>query len=151
MKRYYFFIITFLLFILTLTGCEKNKKQEEENLSMQQEEITDTQISEEAVSYTEITQKEAKEIMDTEESVIILDVRTQEEYDTGHIPNAILIPHDQITDLANSNLPDKEQLILVYCRSGNRSKIAAKSLAELGYTNVKEFGGINTWSYDITE
>lgn len=151
MKRYYFFIITFLLFILTLTGCEKNKKQEEENLSMQQEEITDTQISEESVSYTEITQKEAKEIMDTEESVIILDVRTQEEYDTGHIPNAILIPHDQITDLANSNLPDKEQLILVYCRSGNRSKIAAKSLAELGYTNVKEFGGINTWSYDITE
>ena len=96
-----------------------------------------------------ITAKEAKEIMDTQEGYIILDTRTQEEYDEGHIPGAILIPYDEITEKAEGILTDKDQLILVYCRSGRRSKIAAQSLVELGYTNIKEFGGIIDWPYGV--
>ena len=98
--------------------------------------------------YVNITAKEAKEIMDTEEGYIILDVRTQEEYDEGHIPGAIQISHEEIAEKAEEVLTDKDQLILVYCRSGRRSKIAAEALAELGYTNIKEFGGIIDWPYE---
>ena len=96
-----------------------------------------------------ITAEEAKEIMDSEEGYIILDVRTQEEYDQGHIPGAILIPNTEIEEKAEGVLTDKNQLILVYCRSGRRSKIAAEALAELGYTNIKEFGGIIDWPYEV--
>lgn len=96
-----------------------------------------------------ITAQQAKEIMDTQEGYIILDTRTQEEYDEGHIPGAILIPYDEITEKAEGILTDKDQLILVYCRSGRRSKIAAQSLVELGYTNIKEFGGIIDWPYGV--
>ena len=96
-----------------------------------------------------ITAQEAKEIMDTKEGYIILDVRTQEEYDSGHIPNAILIPDYEITARAEAELPDKNQLILVYCRSGRRSKLAAEALVELGYTNILEFGGIIDWPYEV--
>lgn len=95
-----------------------------------------------------ITAEEAKQIMDTEEGYIILDVRTQEEYDQGHIPGASLIPNTEITAQAEKVLTDKDQLILVYCRSGRRSKLAAATLAQLGYTNVKEFGGIIDWPYE---
>ena len=96
-----------------------------------------------------ITAEEAKRIMDSEDGYIILDVREQDEYDAGHIPGAILIPYTQIEAKASERLPDKAQLILVYCRSGRRSKIAAEALAELGYTNIKEFGGILDWPYEI--
>ena len=96
-----------------------------------------------------ITAEEAKKIMDTQEGYIILDVREQEEYDAGHIPGAILIPYTQIEEKAKGMLPDKGQLILVYCRSGRRSKIAAEALVELGYTNIKEFGGIIEWPYEV--
>ena len=96
-----------------------------------------------------ITAEEAKEIMDTEEGYVILDVREQDEYDAGHISGAILIPYTQIEAKANEMLPDKDQLILVYCRSGRRSRIAAEALAELGYTNIKEFGGILDWPYEV--
>lgn len=102
-------------------------------------------------SYEIITQDKAKEIMDSDESHIVLDVREQEEYDEGHIPGAILIPHEEIAMRAESMLPDKDALILVYCRSGRRSKIAADALASLGYSNVKEFGGIIDWKYDIVK
>ncbi len=98
-----------------------------------------------------ITAQQAKEIMDSREDYIILDTRTQQEYDEGHIPNAILIPHDEILESAESVLSDKDQLILVYCRSGRRSKLAAEDLLELGYTNIKEFGGIIDWPYEITK
>ena len=98
-----------------------------------------------------ITAEEAKEIMDSEEGYIILDVRTQEEYDQGHIPGAIVISHEKIEEKAEEVLTDKNQLILVYCRSGRRSKIAAEALAELGYTNIKEFGGIIDWPYEIEQ
>ena len=96
-----------------------------------------------------ITAEEAKQIMDTEEGYIILDARTQEEYDEGHIPGAIVISHEEITEKAEEVLTDKDQLILVYCRSGRRSKLAAEALVELGYTNIKEFGGIIDWPYEV--
>lgn len=89
--------------------------------------------------------------MDSEEGCIILDVRTREEYDQGHIPGAILIPNTEIEAKAADLLPDKEQLILVYCRSGRRSKLAAQSLADLGYTNIREFGGILDWPYEVVQ
>ena len=95
-----------------------------------------------------ITAEEAKQIMDSEEGYIILDVRTQEEYDQGHIPGAIVISHEEIEEKAEEVLTDKDQLILVYCRSGRRSKIAAEALVKLGYTNIKEFGGIIDWPYE---
>lgn len=95
-----------------------------------------------------ITAAEAKEIMDTGEGYIILDVRTQEEYEERHIPGAILIPNTEIEAKAEEKLPDKNQLILVYCRSGRRSKQAAEILVKLGYTNIQEFGGILAWPYD---
>ena len=96
-----------------------------------------------------ITAEKAKQIMDMEEGYIILDVRTQEEYDEGHIPGAILIPNTEIEDRAEDELTDKNQLILVYCRSGRRSKLAAEILVELGYTNIREFGGIIDWPYEV--
>ena len=96
-----------------------------------------------------ITAEEAKKIMDSEEGYIILDTRTEEEYDEAHIPGAIVIPHDEITDRAEEELPDKDQLLLVYCRSGRRSKLAAEALVKLGYTNIKEFGGIIDWPYEV--
>ena len=102
-----------------------------------------------AASYEQITQEEAKQIMDTTNGYILLDTRTREEYDQSHIPGALLIPHTEISERAADELPDKDQVILVYCRSGNRSKQASEVLAELGYTNVKEFGGINTWPYEV--
>lgn len=96
-----------------------------------------------------ITAAQAKEIMDSQEGYIILDTRTQEEYDEGHIPGAIVISHDEILEKAESVLTDKNQLILVYCRSGRRSKLAAEDLVKLGYTNIKEFGGIIDWPYEV--
>ena len=102
-----------------------------------------------ATTYVQITQAEAKELMQSEESYIILDVRTYEEYNSGHIPGAICIPNETISKTPPAELPDKEQLILVYCRSGNRSKQASDKLAKMGYTNVKEFGGIIDWKYEI--
>ena len=102
-------------------------------------------------SYEQITAEQAKTIMDTEKDYIIIDARTEEEFAEGHIENAILIPEYEIKDRAEKELPDKEQLILVYCRSGRRSKIASEELVKLGYTNVKEFGGIIDWPYEIVK
>lgn len=96
-----------------------------------------------------ITAEEAKERMDEEADCIILDVRTEEEFAAGHIPGAVLLPDYEVSKKAESLLPDKAQLILVYCRSGRRSKLAAETLAALGYTNVKEFGGIIDWPYEV--
>ena len=104
-----------------------------------------------STSYDQISGAEAKALMDSESGYIIIDARTQEEYDEGHIPGAILIPYGEIADRAEKELPDKDQLILVYCRSGRRSKIAAEELVKLGYTNVKEFGGIIDWEYEIVK
>ena len=104
-----------------------------------------------ANSYEQITPAEAKEIMDSQDGYIILDVRTQEEFDEAHIEGAILIPDYEIGTQAESVLKDKNQLILVYCRSGRRSKLAASELVSLGYTNIKEFGGIIDWPYETVK
>ena len=105
----------------------------------------------EKTMYQQITPEEAKKIMDSGEEHIILDTREQNEFDAGHIPGAILIPYTEIDNKAEEMLPDKDAQILVYCRSGRRSKIASESLAKLGYTNVKEFGGIIDWPYEVVK
>ena len=92
---------------------------------------------------------EAKKIMDEETGYLILDVRTKEEYDEGHIPNSVLLPNETIDEDVSDILPDKDQKILIYCRSGNRSKQASQKLADLGYTDLIEFGGIVDWPYEI--
>ena len=116
-----------LLSLLLLTGCGGNTSD----------------------GYQQITQEEAKEMMDTQE-VIILDVREQDEYDSGHIPGAVLLPVGSIDETTAAQvIPEKDSTVLVYCRSGNRSKTASTVLADLGYTNIYEFGGINTWPYEI--
>ena len=124
-------LVFLLLAVMMLTACGQDKENDQ------------------GAAYLNITAEEAKQIMDSEEGYIILDVRTQEEYDEGHIPGAIVISHAEIAEKAEDVLTDKDQLILVYCRSGRRSKIAAEALAELGYTNIKEFGGIIDWPYEV--
>ena len=125
-------LIFLLLAVMMLTACGQDIE------------------SDQGAVYVNITAEEAKRIMDSEEDYIILDTRTEAEYDEGHIPGAIVIPHDEIADRAEEELPDKDQSILVYCRSGRRSKLAAEALVELGYTNIKEFGGIIDWPYEVT-
>lgn len=100
-------------------------------------------------TYTPISQEKAKKMMEQEESCIIVDVRSQDEFETGHIPGAVCIPNETIKEEAPAELPDPDQIILVYCRSGNRSRLAAEKLASLGYTNVYEFGGIRDWTGEI--
>ena len=124
-------LVFLLLAVMLLTACGQDKENNQ------------------GAVYVNITAEEAKQIMDSEEGYIILDVREQDEYDAGHIPGAIVISHEEITEKAEDVLTDKDQLILVYCRSGRRSKIAAEALVELGYTNIKEFGGIIDWPYEV--
>ena len=100
-------------------------------------------------SYTQISQDQAKEMMEKEDGHIIVDVRRQDEFETGHIPGAICIPNESIGTEQPEGLPDLNQVILVYCRSGNRSKQAAQKLFDMGYTNVYEFGGIIDWTGEI--
>ena len=102
-------------------------------------------------TYQQITQEEAKNMMDTQEA-IVLDVREQDEFDAGHIPGAVLLPVGTITkDTATAVIPELDSVVLVYCRSGNRSKKASQALADLGYTGIYEFGGINTWPYEVEQ
>lgn len=125
MKKYIIILVSVIM-IMGLTGCEKKD-----------------------MSYTQISMEEAVAMMATEENYIILDVRTTEEFAERHIPNAINIPNETIGSEELEELPDKNQLILVYCRSGNRSKQASEKLAALGYTNIYEFGGINDWTGEL--
>ena len=101
-------------------------------------------------SYTQISQEEARRIMEEETGYLIIDVRTEEEFNEGHIPGAVNIPNETIADTRPPQLPDSGQKLLIYCRSGNRSRQAAQKLADMGYTGVYEFGGINTWDGEIT-
>lgn len=102
-------------------------------------------------SWVQIDQETAKRMMEADDGHVIVDVRRQDEYDAGHIPGAVLIPNESIVDERPSELPDLEQVILIYCRSGNRSKQAAQKLADLGYLNIYEFGGITTWTGKIVK
>ena len=129
----WFILLMITLSIFGLTACgDKNDKGE-------------------TLTYDQISAKKAKEIMDTEKDYIIIDARTESEFAQGHIEGAILIPEYEIADRAEKELPDKDALVLVYCRSGRRSKIASEELVKLGYTNVKEFGGIIDWPYEIVK
>lgn len=103
------------------------------------------------ITYEIISQTQAKDIIDNGTGYVIVDARTSEEFSEGHIKNAINLDYEEVTQKAESLLPDKNQLILIYCRSGRRSKIAAESLCQLGYTNVKEFGGIIDWQYEVVQ
>ena len=116
-----------LLLSFVLTGCAASATLSETN------------------TYRQITILEAVELMEKEENYLILDVRTQQEYAAGHIPGAIVIPNETIGTEDIPQLPDKDQLIMIYCRSGNRSKQASDKLVKLGYTNIVEFGGIIDW------
>lgn len=108
-----------------------------------------TNFAPKTTGYRQVTTAEAVNIMQTEENYVILDVRTAQEFASGHIPGAALLPNETIGTEDIPLLPDKDQLILVYCRSGNRSKQAAEKLAQLGYTSIVEFGGINSWTGEI--
>ena len=103
----------------------------------------------ENVSYQQITQEKAKEMMQADDGHIIVDVRRQDEYDSGHIPGAILIPNESIGTEQPKELPDLDQVILIYCRSGRRSKEASQKLADMGYTHIYEFGGIIDWTGEV--
>ena len=125
---------------------EEQQAQTVEAILKMMEAHKDQKQEEAMKTYEQISPQEAKKRMDNEEDVIILDVRTQEEYDSGHIKNAVCLPNEDILGEPDI-LPDKGQQILVYCRSGNRSKQAAQKLADMGYENVLEFGGILDWPY----
>lgn len=119
-------ISTLMTALMLLTGCAAN------------------------AAFKQISQEEAMALMKSESGFILLDVRTQEEFAQGHIPGAVCVPNESISvDKEIPELPDKEQMILIYCRSGRRSKLAAQKLCDSGYTNIIEFGGINTWQGEI--
>ena len=129
-----------LVLILCITGCNTNN-------SAVSDKVSPTQVN----GYTQISQDEAKEMMARDDGHIIVDVRRQDEYDAGHIPGAIIIPNEDINTERPKELPDLDQIILVYCRSGRRSKEASEKLAKMGYTNIYEFGGIITWTGETTK
>ena len=141
-------ILAILMLVITLTACGTEETADDSTILNKTTETTET-TEDVLVPYEPITAEDAKKLMDTESDYIIVDARTAEEFAEGHIPGAILIPEYEIADRARAELPDKDQLILVYCRSGRRSKIASQALTDLGYTNVKEFGGIIDWPYDV--
>ncbi len=130
MKDRRLWILFLILIITTLSGCSSKHDNS-------------------APGYSKITAKEAKDMMDKDSAITILDVRTEEEFNTGHIDSAILIPDTDILEKAEETLPDKSATILVYCRSGRRSALAVADMVSLGYTNVYDFGGIIDWKYDI--
>lgn len=127
-----FAFILIALFAFSFVACKKNKSNAKSK-------------------YEKISSAEAKEIMDNQTGYVILDVRTPFEYEEEHIEGAVLIPDNEISQKAEQVLTDKDQLILVYCRSGRRSKLAADELVKLGYTNIKDFGGIIDWQYETVK
>lgn len=131
------FLALALVLVLCLTGCNTGINKESATTVM--------------TGYKQISQDEAKDMMARDDGHIIVDVRRQDEYDAGHIPGAILIPNESIDKERPKELPDLDQIILVYCRSGRRSKEASEKLAKMGYTNIYEFGGIITWPGETTK
>ena len=127
-----------LLLELLLTGCG--------NAGNDSAYVTSENSS---ATYTQISQEEAKEMMGKDDDHIVVDVRRADEYAAGHIPGAILIPNEKIGTEQPAELPDLDQIILIYCRSGNRTKQTLQKLADMGYTNVYEFGGIIDWTGEV--
>ena len=120
--------------VILMAGCVFNKEEESKTMNK---------------TYTHIDQDTAKEMMEKDDGHVIVDVRRQLEYDEGHIPGAFLIPNESIVTERPEEMPDLDQIILIYCRSGSRSRVAAQKLADMGYTNVYEFGGILDWTGEI--
>ena len=143
MKKVFGLILTGVL--LTASGCSGSNNTAAESSKTEVAAETVTEKKEED-GYMHIDQETAKEMMKKDDGHVILDVRSKKEYDAGHIPGAISIPNEDIGSEKPDKLPDSAQVILVYCRSGNRSRQASQKLAELGYTNVYDFGGINDWT-----
>ena len=131
-----FLTLIFMCTAMTLTGCRAFNVYDRDGMVKEN-------------TYTQISQDEAKAMMSSDSGYVIVDVRTVDEFSSGHIPNAICIPNEDITTSKPELLPDINQEILVYCRSGRRSKEAAQKLADIGYTNVYEFGGIIDWTGEI--
>lgn len=129
-------------------GAESSPKETKENIQSTTEAGQNTSETAGKAEYQKLTAEEAKKRIDSGDNLVILDVRTQEEYDEKHIDGAVLIPNEEIGEEPLAQLPDLNQEILIYCRSGNRSSQAAKKMLKAGYTNVYDFGGINDWSYD---
>ena len=123
-----------------LSGCALSKEKEDKA-----EDMTDK------AAYQKISAEEAYEMMASQEVVVVVDVRTREEYDGGHIENAVLVPNESIGSEMPEALPDKEATLLVYCRSGRRSKDAAQKLLKLGYQSVYDFGGVIDWPYELVK
>ena len=128
-------ILVFALLLVFIAGCSAFAP------------VADTEKS--SQTFRQISQEEAKEMMAKDDGHVVVDVRRQDEYDAGHIPGAILVPNESIGCDSPEALPDYAQIILIYCRTGNRSKQAAQKLASMGYTNIYEFGGITTWTGDV--
>ena len=137
--RWRVMVVLGVVALLALAGCGSGTGSSE----------TNTVTDEAKTSYTQITQDEAKDMMAHDDGHLIVDVRRQEEFDAGHIPGAIVIPNESIGTEQPKELPDLNQVILVYCRTGNRSKQAAQKLSDMGYTNVYEFGGIESWTGEV--
>jgi len=131
MKR--ILLMVLLIAMMLIAGCGANGGSS-----------TDTEKAE----VIKINAEEAKARLDSEQGIILVDVRTPEEYREGHIPGAILLPVDEILANAESVIPDKEATYFIYCRSGNRSATAAAQLVEMGYLNIYDLGGINDWPYE---
>jgi len=123
-----------LIAVILLAGCSSQEKAKEETMTV-----------------NKITAEAAKIMIDGGEDLVVLDVRTQEEYNEGHIENAVLIPDTEISAQAPTVLTDQDQTILVYCRTGRRSAEAAKKLVDIGYTNIYDFGGIVDWPYEVVK
>lgn len=132
MKTRYLSCLLTVLLLVGLTGCGSEKERDD------------------TASYQQITAEEAKSMMEEQPDAVILDVREQDEYDAGHIPSAVLLPVGTVNEeTAASAIPEKDTVVLVYCRSGNRSKTASQALADLGYSQIYEFGGIKDWPYEV--
>ncbi|MBR6102987.1 MAG: rhodanese-like domain-containing protein [Ruminococcus sp.] len=155
MKRYTV-VSALMLGMLLFSGCSEGASpgskapEVTDRLTEPSAEVSSTAPESAApAAYRQISQDEAKEMMSSGEGYIILDVRRQDEFDAGHIPGAICVPNETIESEPPAELPDRAQVILVYCRSGRRSKEAAQKLADMGYTSIYEFGGINSWTGDV--
>ena len=127
-KRRIVSIIAALVFLIAISGCSAEEK---------------------GSVYMNIAPEKANEMMENLEDFVLLDVRSEEEFSEGHIPGAIVIPHEEISERAEAEIPEKDVPVFVYCRSGRRSKIAAEELVSLGYSEIYEFGGIGDWPYEI--
>lgn len=147
MKKLLIILLLVAIFAVCFNGCKKNAT--EINTDNEVQGVETVSFIKNADGYYRISAEVAREMMVAESDYVILDVREQWEYNEAHIPGAVLLPVTQIVEKASEMLPDKNQKIFVYCRSGNRSLNASADLAAMGYTNVWEFGGIIDWPYGV--